>query len=216
MSMQDIFILGAGGFAKEVCFLIDDINNHQPSFEVKGFVDARVDQRELMIGNRRIAVIREDDFLKGSTNAMNVALGVGDPKLLASFHDKFSRFRLPNLIHPGFVGHRDSILFGVGNIITAGCIFTVSIKVGSMNLFNLNSTVGHDTTIGSFNVFNPGVNLSGGVTIGNGNLVGTNATILQYITMGSRSVLGANALLTKDLGDDATAVGVPAKPISRK
>lgn len=214
--MIDIFILGAGGFAKEVFFLIEDINRENPRYEVKGFVDARNDQRELVIGRDRIPVINESEFLRGHNQATHVALGVGDPQLLARFHDTFRNFQLPNLIHPGFVGHRDAISFGKGNIITAGCIFTVNIKLGSMNLFNLNSTVGHDATIGSCNVFNPGVNLSGGVSIGDSNLIGTNATILQYIKMGSNNVLGANAVLTKDLESHTTAIGVPAKPMNKK
>ena len=215
--MKDIYILGSGGFAKEVYFLIDDINlySESPLYNFKGFIDKWADIAEMAIGKKKFPIIEEDFFLNNSKyGSANLAIGIGKPHILEKVFNKFNnKYQFPNLIHPNFVGNLENIEMGKGNILTAGCVFTVDIKIGSFNIFNLNTTVGHDTTIGSFNVMNPGVNVSGGINIGNKNLIGTNATILQYLTVGDNSILGAGAVLSKNLKSNCLAVGIPAKPI---
>lgn len=215
--MKDIYILGSGGFAKEVYFLINDINlsGEVPVYNFKGFIDKGIDNTEITIGENIFPIIQEDTFLNNDQyDAANLAIGIGTPHILEKIFNKFNeKYSFPNLIHPNFVGHLQTIEMGKGNVITAGCIFTVDIKIGSFNIFNLNTTVGHDTVIGSFNVMNPGVNVSGGITMGEKNLIGTNATILQYLTVGDNSILGAGAVLSKNLESNWVAVGIPAKPI---
>ena len=37
--MNDLYIIGAGGFGKEVAWLAERINDVQPTWNIKGFVD---------------------------------------------------------------------------------------------------------------------------------------------------------------------------------
>lgn len=53
----------------------------------------------------------------------------------------------------------------------------------------------------------------GKVEIGNNVWVGDGAVILAGVTIGNNSVIGANAVVTKNIPDNAVAVGVPAKVI---
>lgn len=216
--MKDIYVLGSGGFAKEVHFLINDINassKKKPIYNFKGYIDKLSATDEVKFGEKKFPVFREDIFFcSDQFNKVDLAIGIGTPHILEKLYCKFSeKYSFPNLIHPSFVGHREAIMMGIGNIITAGCVFSLDIKIGSFNLFNLNTTVGHDTVVGSYNVVNPGVNISGGVTIGNKNLIGTNAAVLQYLSIGDNSILGAGAVLSKNLESNLVAVGVPAKVI---
>lgn len=212
---MDCYIIGSGGFSKEVLRLLFDFDKNE-NFNFKGFIDYNPESAEVFADGKVYPVLDENDFLQSrSLNKAEIAvfIGIGEPKKNAVVQKKYQSFKFPNLIHPSFVGSTQSIILGEGNIITAGCVFTVDIKIGSFNIFNLNTTVGHDTEIGSFNVFNPGVNISGGVIVGDGILLGTNSTVLQYLKIGDNSVLGAGAVLTKDLDSNSLAVGVPAKVI---
>jgi sugar O-acyltransferase (sialic acid O-acetyltransferase NeuD family) len=207
--MEGIYILGSGGFAKEVYSLIKSINK----FRVEAFVNI-TDGESVCFNEKAVPVITEDKlFDLGNTKKVNLAVGVGDPVLIRKFARKFSDFAFPNLIHPSAIFDYDEVRFGVGNIITAGVIFTTCIQVGDFNVFNLSATIGHDCKIGNCNVVNPSVNISGGVTIGDCNLLGVGSIILQHLNIGSNNTIGAAALLTKDAGDDMTLVGVPAKNI---
>ncbi len=210
--MKPIYVIGSGGFAKEVYFLVKEINKSQnEKLSFKGFIDK--ESGTIKLDQKEYPIIKEDVFLSDPPKDACIAIGIGNPSIIEKVVLKFKKLNFPNLIHPNFIGDLDNITIGEGNIITAGCIFTVDIKIGSFNIFNLNCTVGHDTTIKNGNVINPGCNISGGVEIGNYNLFGTNSTILQYIKIDSNSVLGAAGLLTKDLESKKLAVGMPAKVI---
>lgn len=214
--MEDIYILGSGGFAKEVLFLIEEINHssQELKYNFRGFVNT--EEGNCKVGSELYKVYTENYLLTQEVK-INLVNGVGNPNLCKKIIDRFRskpNFFFPNLIHPNFTAKRDSIVMGEGNLITSGCIFTVDIMIESFNVFNLNVTVGHDCKIGSFNVINPGVNISGSVEIGSLNLLGTNSTVLQNNTIGDNSILGAGAVLTKNLESFKTAVGIPAKTIN--
>lgn len=212
---RPIYILGSGGFAKEVWLLIKAINEKSPQFDFKGFVDASSSEgQKVVIGQEQFPVLSETDFLRTHQNTadeIDLAIGMGQPNVIKKVSHKFKGFAFPNLFHPLSTRHPESLQIGEGNIITAGCQWTVNLQVGSFNIFNLNMTLGHDSVIGSCNVINPGCNISGGVHIGSENLIGTGAAVLQNLRIGSGSVLGAGGVLTEDLADRSLAVGVPAK-----
>lgn len=49
------------------------------------------------------------------------------------------------------------------------------------------------------------------ITVKKGASVGSNATILAGVTIGENAMIGAGAVVTRDVPDDATVAGVPAK-----
>lgn len=206
--MDDVYIIGSGGFAKEVYCLLISLGK----YNFRGFVDKM--ESETIIGSRKLPVITEDQFKKlNLPYYTNLVIGTGNPKLNHQIVTRFHNYTFPNIFHKNVIFDKESIIFGKGNIITAGVILTTCIKVGDFNIFNLNVTVGHDTTIGSFNVINPSVNISGGVVIGDRNLIGVSSCILQYKTIGSDSVIGASSLINKDVESSITVVGIPARKL---
>jgi sugar O-acyltransferase (sialic acid O-acetyltransferase NeuD family) len=208
--MDSIYILGSSGFAKEVYFLIQSIG----SYAVEGFLDIE-DKEPVKIGKNSIPVYSEDHLNQVGPNCL-LAMGTGNTTLIGKLANRFGgKFKFPNLIHPNTIGYFEDIEMGEGNVITANCIFTTSISIGSYNIFNLNCTIGHDVVIGNCNVINPGVNISGGVKMGDRNLLGVNSTILQFKSIGSDAIVGAGSMVNKDVPDQTTVVGIPAKPLSK-
>jgi serine O-acetyltransferase len=78
------------------------------------------------------------------------------------------------------------------------------------------ATIGDDVTIYQ-QVTLGGTNPTDGVagkrhpTIGNQVIIGSGAQVLGPITVGDRARIGANAVVTKDVPDGATMVGIPAR-----
>lgn len=212
---KPLFIIGAGGFAKEVYFLLKEVDPQASVYSFQGFVNPET-AAPVKVAGKDLPVISELDFFSRATLGTSVVLGIGNPAVSAKVMKPYlehSGLAFPNLIHPNFVGYRADTTMGQGNVITAGCIFTLGIGVGSFNIFNLATTIGHDAQIGSFNIFNPGCNISGGVVVGDRNLFGTNATMLQNLKVGNDSVIGAGSVITKDVQSRYVYVGSPAKPI---
>ena len=207
---KKLYILGAGGFAKEVYFLAKETGH----YDVVAFVDLHPND-PIVFAERSIPVISDAEFDIIQETNMCLAMGIGNPILIERLCKKYvDRFQFPNLIHPSVVGDFPNIKMGQGNIITANVVFTTHISMGDFNIFNLNSTIGHDVTIGSGNVVNPSVNISGGVTLGNYNLLGVSSVVLQYINIANYSVIGACAFVNKDVESRVTVVGIPARKIS--
>jgi serine O-acetyltransferase len=85
-----------------------------------------------------------------------------------------------------------------------GIIVNPSVKMGEY------CNLSQDITIG---IAGRG-EMRGSPTIGDRVYVGSGARLIGRITIGNDVAIGANAVVTKDLPDNAVAVGVPAKIIS--
>lgn len=212
--MQDIVIFGSGGLAREVAFLIEQINSASPQWNILGFVETDAHRVGEEVGNYHVRYTEDDLFDK----TVAAAIGIGSPVVIHKIATRFlerSNISFPNLIHPSVIRDEPRVKLGRGNILCAGNIFTTDIEIGSFNFFNLNCTYGHDVRIANCCVFNPGINMSGGVEMGSRCLIGTGATILQYLKIGDEVTVGAGSVVTKDVAAGTTVVGVPAKPFNR-
>ncbi|MBN1123000.1 MAG: acetyltransferase [Anaerolineae bacterium] len=91
------------------------------------------------------------------------------------------------------------------SVVNAGAALGMNVIVNS------GAIVEHDCVIGDHVHIATGARLSGTVTVGSGTHVGAGATIRQSIAIGSDAVVGAGAVVVKDVPDNVTVVGVPAR-----
>ena len=83
-------------------------------------------------------------------------------------------------------------------------------KIGSHNLFMVNTHIAHDCVIGDHNIFANNVGVAGHVHVGNHVIVGGNAGIHQFCRIDSYSMIGGAALILKDVPAYVMASGNPA------
>lgn len=211
--MKKIVIVGAGGFGREVKFLIDRINDISLQFELVGFYDDNQDLSGIINGIPYLGTINDLLMVK---EELHVALGIGVPQLKKMIIDRLNpneHLRYPNIIDPSAIIGKDHVIIGRGNVFCAGVIATCNITIGDFITFNLCCSIGHDTNINNFASFMPNVNISGEVFIDNNVYVGTGAKIINQLTIGENTIIGAGAVVAKSLPANCTAVGIPAKPI---
>ena len=53
-------------------------------------------------------------------------------------------------------------------------------------------------------------------TVGNNVIIGSGAKVLGNVTIGNNAKVGANAIVLRDIPEDSTAVGIPARIIKKK
>lgn len=208
--LKDIVIIGAGGFGREVAWLIEDINRERQEWNLVGFVDDNQTIQGTEVNGYK--VVGDVDWLK--QQQLYVVNAIGDPMIKKNVIEKLgaSKNQYPVLIHPSVI-YSDSVIFGEGSIICAGNIITVNIDIGKHVIINLDCTIGHDAKIGDYSTILPSVNVSGFVRIEECVSVGTGSAIVQSIIIGGNTVVGAGAVVIRDLPANCTAVGSPAKPI---
>lgn len=209
--MKDIIIVGAGGFAREVAWLIEEINNKIPTWNLVGFFDEnRSDVTEL----NGYQVLYKTDLLKYEEAFFVVA--IGDSETRKKVVERYASYRFATLIHPD-VSISSTNQIGEGTIICKGNIITVNVSIGNHVIINLDSSVGHDVILEDFVTVLPSVNISGYVKIKECSSIGTGSQIIQEKTIGRNSIIGAGSVILSDINDYVVAVGIPAKEIkSRK
>ena len=217
MAAKRVAIIGAGGFGREVLDVIEAINVASPgALEPIGFV---VETGFGIVGSRvnDLPILGDLDWLRENDPGAFVVCGIGPchvrKRLVTSALETGHSFI--SLIHPHAVVTK-RVDLDVGSIITAACVLTTQIWIGSHVHLNLASTVGHDSRIEPFVTVSPGVHISGNVLIGEGAFIGTGANILERVRIGGWSMVGAGAAVVNDVPDNSTVVGVPAKVVKMR
>jgi sugar O-acyltransferase (sialic acid O-acetyltransferase NeuD family) len=207
--MVDLLIAGAGGFAREVAALVDDINRSQTRWRLVGFLD-RPGERGRTVRGLPVLGAGSASSLAPKTRAV---IAVGEPLLKERIVGDVEQLGLSfaTLVHPTVLMD-SSVTLGSGSIVCAGSILTVNIDVGAHVSINPGCTIGHDAVIGDYSTLAPGCHISGETTIGRSVMLGTGACMIQQTTIGDGTIVGAGAVVVRDIPSGVTAVGVPAKP----
>lgn len=212
--MKDIVIIGAGGFGREVQWLIERINQaaEQPVWNIIGYIDDGVSAGTMINGH---LVLGGTDYLLARATPLSVACAIGASRTRRTVVERIAQnnyLDFPNLFDP-IVQKSSLINWGKGNIVCAGNILTVDISIKDFCIINLDCTVGHDAVFESYVTVYPSVNISGATEFGECVELGTGSQIIQGKKIGQGTIVGAGAVVVKDLPVNCTAVGSPCKPI---
>ena len=213
MERQDLVIIGTGGFAREVLWLLCEANDFISQYNIKGFIDNDLKLKNHVING--IPILGDDDWLKSYSKEICAVICIGDSKTRKHIHNKLkvnSNLTFPTIISDN-TKYSNSVKFGQGCIICMSNVLTVDITIGDFVVINLDCTVGHNSILDDFVTLNPSVNVSGNVRIGACTNIGTGANIIQGISIGENTTIGAGAVVIKDIPSNCIAVGVPAIPI---
>jgi len=214
---KKLVIIGAGGFAREVRMLAEDITRDpggDADFRFAGYLVS--DPSHPGPHDSAEEILGDFSWLKDNPDQWDcLAMGIGNAAPRLKVADELEADHGPEywpaLVHPSAHFDADSCQVGYGAQICANVIGTVNLVLEPFAMVNLSCTLGHEAVLKRACTLNPSVNISGGVVVGRGVLVGTGAQILQYLEIGDHSIVGAGALVTKSLPEGVTAVGMPAK-----
>ena len=209
--MKDLYIIGAGGFGREVAWLVERINEVTPTWNIKGFID----DNESLWGAKEDAydVVGGCEYLK-TLGYVYAVCAVGSARVRKVIISKLldSNVKFATVIDPSVIISK-RVEIGEGTIICAGTIITVDIKIGNHVIINLDCTFGHDDVIADYVTVYPSVNVSGNVTVGECSELGTGMQIIQGKNIVPNTIIGAGAVVVKDCLESGTYVGSPAKKI---
>jgi sugar O-acyltransferase (sialic acid O-acetyltransferase NeuD family) len=203
-------VVGAGGHAKVV---VDALLSS--GHEVLGFYD----DNPVLLGAEPIPGVK----VLGDTKDLSEGLEKGKGVVILAVGENSDRCRLSRRLSvsygvacaPSAVLGR-GVRIGKGSMILPSATVNIDTVIGEHVILNTACSIDHDCTIGDFVHIAPGAHLGGGVVVGEGTFLGLGSSVIPGILIGRWSIIGAGAVVTKDIPDNCTAVGIPAKVIKTR
>jgi sugar O-acyltransferase (sialic acid O-acetyltransferase NeuD family) len=213
-------LLGAGGFAREVMPYVRHSVARTLDVPVADVAACFVETWEpsrTTLNDYPLVSLAEFTKMPGR-KYYNVAVGDGRAREAMALQVGAAAQLLPVTAPQAiFLDHN---VIGEGAIFCPNSMVTSNAVIGRFFQANIYSYVAHDCVIGDFVTFAPGVRCNGRVHVGDYAYLGTNAVIREGtpdrpLRIGAGAVVGMGAVVTKDVPDNVTVVGNPARPLTR-
>ena len=208
--MKKLYILGAGGFGRELLWWVKDINKVTPTWELMGFLDDdlhALDGVECdygVVGTIRDWQPKPDE---------EFALALGSPaikrKIVTMMKSKGAKFA--TVIHPTAM-ISEFAHYGEGFVVFPNAKLSCNSTVGDFVTL-LATPIGHDTVIGNYSVISGGCNVVRNVVIGQDVFLAAGVCIAQDVKIGDGAYLGLGCVVLKDVEPGAKMFGNPARKL---
>ena len=199
---KKVVIIGAGGHGRVVADIAEACGDI-----VIGFLD------DSNTTNNKVNIIgKSADAEKYCDGETELFVAIGNCKVREKIMKSLPNAKWYTAIHPSAV-ISPSAAIGEGTCIMPNAVVNNSAVVGKGVIVNTCASVDHDDRIGDFVHIACGVHIAGTVTVGNGTWIGIGSTISNNVSVGSNLMIGAGTVVVKDIPEEGTYVGVPARKI---
>lgn len=201
--MEKLIIIGAGGYSKSVLDSIDYYN-----YQLIGFIDEFSNETEHL----GIPVIAHSLKEVPNKEKMFYFIAIGNNINRKRWYDiiKENKLRLINIVdRSAIISPRANI--GTGCFVGKMAVINSMATIGDDCIINTKALVEHGCSVGSHVNLSTNSVINGDVKVGDGSFIGSCSVTLGQRTIGCWSTVGAGAVVTKNVGDDVTVAGVPAR-----
>ena len=209
---KGVIVIGGGGHGKVVIDTLLALGK-----TVIGFTDA--DTSRLQNNILGIRGLGNDDAL-GDHPADGVVLanGVGataNTSARRKIHERLCGmgYQFGPLVHPMAYVANSSVL-GDGAQVMAGAVIQPGCLIGDNIIINTRASIDHDCVVGNHVHIAPGATVAGGVEVGDDAMIGAGATVLPSMRIGQGAVVGAGAVVSYNVADNTTVVGIPTQAVT--
>ena len=201
--MKKLVIIGSGGHGKVVAD-IARLNGYEEIVFLDDNNESGYCSNYTVIGGCELIKDITDDFF----------VAIGNPRTRERLHKILtdSDKNIATLIHPNAV-IGENVKIGQGSVVMAGAVVNPCTEIGEGCIINTCSSVDHDSNVSDFVHIAVGAHLCGTVSVGTRTWIGAGAVVINNLNVCDDCTVGAGAVVVKDIKEEGTYVGVPAKRI---
>ncbi|NOI37752.1 acetyltransferase [Vibrio sp. 070316B] len=208
---KTFYILGAGGFAREVYSYLRENRFKIDGFSCAGFLDDNPQALDDFFLEHSIV---NGLLTKELPKCSKLVMAIANPSLkekLYKFYKNLGHEFITYVHDSAFVG--ESVVLGEGTIVSPQSVITANVSIGNCNTINVLSTIGHDAKIGDFCTLSGHCDITGFVELGSKVFVGSSAAVIPKVKVGNDAVIGAGSVVISKVKPGLTVFGNPAKKI---
>jgi sugar O-acyltransferase (sialic acid O-acetyltransferase NeuD family) len=199
-----LFILGAGGFGRE---LLSWIRFYGLPFQFAGFLDNQK-SGEQVAG-------RIDNHRPRNADRYVAAVGASSDRQMTTSQIEAAGGRFINIVSP-FSTLASSLPENAGVVVLGNASIGNDVEVGRHTLIQGFSVIGHEITVGAYSTISSFVFIGGGARIGTTVTIHPHAAILPRVVIGDGAIIGAGSVVTRNVEARTTVFGNPAKLLVRR
>jgi sugar O-acyltransferase (sialic acid O-acetyltransferase NeuD family) len=208
--LKELYIVGAGGFGRELLQWVKDINAVQEKWIIKGFLDDNLNALDEYVCDYKV-VGKILDYTPKENEEL--ALGIAEPhikeKLVKMLMDKGAKFA--TVIHPSariceFCEYGEGLVMYPNSAIGPNC------KVGNYVTL-LSSGLGHDAEVDDFVTICSYCGVSGHVKIGKRSFIASHVVLPPSKKVGEDAYVGAGSVVVRNVRAGKKVFGNPAREI---
>ncbi len=206
--MDDLIIIGASGFGREVLQIVKDINKERPTWTVLGFLDDNPDAlKGYECDYTVIGSIREWEPKENEHFVMAIANPKIKEEVTTNLEKKGAQF--VSIIHPtAIIGSFNKI--GRGVVVYPYAKITVNTTIGNF-VSLLGSNIGHDVTVGDYTTISGICAINGRAVVGKRVFIGGHAVIAPSKKVGDDAYVGSGSVVVSNIRAGYKVFGNPAK-----
>lgn len=206
---KKIVIIGAGGHAKVIADIIQKSEDI-----VLGFLDDNIEKGKKIICDYEVlGKIEECVQLKEQDDNIEFIIAIGNNKIRKQIACEY-KLKYYTAIHPSVQIGLD-VEIQEGTVVMANVCINSSTKIGKHCIINTGAIIEHDNIIENYVHISPNVSIAGTVKVGENTHIGIGAVLKNNIAVCSNVIIGAGAVVVKDIIEEGTYVGVPAREIKK-
>lgn len=206
--MNDLVIVGAGGFGREM-YHWARAAIAADQFKVKGFLSSSRDDLEGFAIDAPVLGDPEDyQPLPGERYLFAIGRIEVKRRIIETLRKKGAQFL--SLIHPSAIVAQTAQI-GEGVVICPFVTVSDHVKLDEFTMLNFYSSCGHDAHVGPYSILSPYATLNGFATIEHEVFLGTHATVTPSQRVGHHSKVSANSVVTHDVRPYTLVYGVPGR-----
>lgn len=206
--MKRLIIIGAGGMGRTLYDIARESIGFGEEFTIGGFIDENLSALD-NFENYPPVLGKISQYKPDNDDVFTCSIG-SDARRECVETLLLRNAVFINLIHKS-ARICTNVDMGNGNIIGPFTTLGSDCKIGNFNLIQSYTVIGHDAKIGNYNRIDTHVTCVGGITIGNCSTVHSSAVINHNVKVGDRAKIGACSFVIRNVKDDTTVFGVPAK-----